>query len=278
MHPHSLPTPTLMRRSLFAAVLFSVLFVPSLSAQGTKDSTLVRANKADLDSIARDKTAPGYSKRAQSRIRVRDSLFLVRAVTPAPAPAPAPEPKPVPAPTPTPEPKPVPAPTPAPEPAPAPAPAPTPSPTPNTGPVIFTHPYAPPTNGAAFAELPRDTVSVAVPAPTRTITVVSLQAAYDTAQTGDRLLIPRTTVTSPTFGLTRARRMGDDPGDGLDERDHAGDWRCGERGQHRLAAHHIRFLGPLTITTRPARRTRCSARTTARPASRRFRTTSSSTG
>jgi outer membrane biosynthesis protein TonB len=247
MHPHSLPTPTLMRRSLFAAVLFSVLFVPSLAAQGTKDSTLVRANKADLDSLARDKTAPGYSKRAQSRIRVRDSLFLVRAVTPAPAPAPAPAPTPTPTPTPTPEPTPTPAPAPEPTPTPTPAPAPAPSPTP----IIFTHPYAPPSNGAAFAELPRDTVSIAVPAPTRTINVVSLQAAFDTAKTGDRLLIPsRTTVTSPTFRSTA--RTGWVTIQGTDTTSEITQVIGGEVSAVNIAsqAHHIQFLGPLKITTR----------------------------
>jgi hypothetical protein len=80
------------------ALLSLVAFAPpaTVAAQGTAaDSAHFRAVKADLDSIARDKTAPSYSKRAQSRIRLRDSLRTI-----APPAPPKPDPTPTPAPTP----------------------------------------------------------------------------------------------------------------------------------------------------------------------------------
>jgi hypothetical protein len=236
------------------AVAF-LLFAAPLHAQGTKDSALVRANKADLDSIARDKTAPAYSKRAQARIRVRDSLFLVRVVAPAPAPAPAPTPVEPPKDTV------VVKPAEPPKDSVVVVKPPTDS-VPSQPPVITPpdstlasgfapHPYPKPTNGAAFAQLPLDSVSIAVPAPTRTINVVSLQAAYDTAKTGDRLLIPRaTTVVSPTFGPTaRASWV---TIQGTDTTSVITQLSGGAVSAVNIAsqAHHIQFLGPLKITTR----------------------------
>lgn len=176
---------TALRRHRFIALLVStLLFVASpLGAQGAKDSALVRANRMDLDSIARDKTAPGYSKRAQARIRMRDSLFLVRTVTPAPTPAPTPTTEP--APTPTTPPVIVVDSTPT-----------TPPPvvvTPGAppGPVLFTHPIAPPANGAVLAELPRDTVDVSWPASARRYSCTNLQACLDTAKTGDEVRLAK---------------------------------------------------------------------------------------
>lgn len=82
--------PTLHRRGVVALLLAASLAACSSTAdaQGTAaDTAHWRATRSDLDSIARDKTAPAYSKRAQSRIRVRDSLRLVGPVTPPPPPA-----------------------------------------------------------------------------------------------------------------------------------------------------------------------------------------------
>lgn len=78
-----------MRRLI--ALLALTLSTAALHAQGTAaDSAHWRDTKVDLDSIARDKTAPLYSKRAQARIRVRDSLRTVGPVTPPPQPVPVP--------------------------------------------------------------------------------------------------------------------------------------------------------------------------------------------
>lgn len=168
-----------MRLRLSLVTLLALVLAIPAHAQGAKDSALVRGNKIDLDSIARDKTAPAYSKRAQARIRARDSLFLVRTVTPPPVTQPPVVQPPVVVADSTPT-----QPTP---PAPTPTPAPVPSPVPTS--VIFSHPFAPPSNGAVLAELPRDTVDVSYPAITRRILVTSLQAAIDTAKTGDELLL-----------------------------------------------------------------------------------------
>lgn len=69
---------------LGALLIALTLALPQLHAQSTAadDSAHWRATKADLDSIARDRGAPAYSKRAQTRIRTRDSL---RVFKPAPA-------------------------------------------------------------------------------------------------------------------------------------------------------------------------------------------------
>lgn len=132
-----------------------------------------------------------------------------------------------------------------------PVPTPTPiDPTPVvTAGVIFVHPFAPPTNGAAFAELPRDTVPIDVPAPTRTIAVVSLQQALDTARTGDRLLIPRNSRTEqlqvrPTARTGWVTIQGTDSTSVITT--------SGTSSQSAIAilsrAHHVRLLGPLRVT------------------------------
>lgn len=78
-------------RSLGTLALFSAITLLAAAAPATAQSTAAedsahwRANKIDLDSMARDRSAPAYSKRAQSRIRLRDSL---RVFNPAPRPVP----------------------------------------------------------------------------------------------------------------------------------------------------------------------------------------------
>lgn len=62
------------------------------------------------------------------------------------------------------------------------------TPGPGPSPVLFTHPFGPPANGAVLAALPQDTVSVEYPTIRRRIPVVSMQAALDTARAGDELL------------------------------------------------------------------------------------------
>lgn len=77
------------RFSLTLAALLCAA-APAL-AQGTAaDSAHWRATKIDLDSIARDKTAPQYSKRAAARIRARDSLRTVAPPAPPIPPTPTP--------------------------------------------------------------------------------------------------------------------------------------------------------------------------------------------
>jgi hypothetical protein len=176
-------------RHRFVALLITLLLFAAspLGAQGTKDSALVRANKVDLDSASKRTTSPTV-KRLVRKVVVRDSLFLVRTVATAPAPAPAPAP--------TPEPKPVPSPKPTKPPVvvvdsapPAPSPAPTPAPSPTPSAVIFSHPFAPPANGAQLAQLPLDTVDVSPPAVVRVIRTSNPQAALDTARTGDQIRV-----------------------------------------------------------------------------------------
>jgi hypothetical protein len=127
----------------------------------------------------------------------------------------------------------------------------TPPPTPGAPPgTIFSHPYPPPANGAAFAELPRDTVSLAVPAPTRRIVVASLQAALDTAQTGDLLIVPARSTTSCLL-VKQTARAGWVTVQGTDSTSVI---TCGVGGATssigvNSRAHHVLFLGPLTITT-----------------------------
>lgn len=117
---------------------------------------------------------------------------------------------------------------------------------------IFTHPYSAPSNGAALAEFPRDTVSIVVPASTRTINVVgsNLQAAYDTAQTGDLLKIGSgVTVVSPTFNLKA--RAGWVTIQGTDTTSVITQNTGGAVSAINIGnqAHHIQFLGPLKIRT-----------------------------
>jgi hypothetical protein len=64
--------------------------------------------------------------------------------------------------------------------------------TPGGGGATLTHPFAPPSNGAAFAELPRKQVDVSYPATTNTIRVPSgadLQAVLDNAPAGSNILL-----------------------------------------------------------------------------------------
>lgn len=95
--------------------------------------------------------------------------------------------------TPSPVPVPTPAPTPTPTPSPADTAAPvvivTPGPTP--GPVLFTHPFGPPANGAVLATLPQDTVDASYPAIARRVSCSNLQACLDTAKTGDEIRLAR---------------------------------------------------------------------------------------
>lgn len=120
---------------------------------------------------------------------------------------------------------------------------------------IFTHPYSAPSNGAALAEFPRDTVSIYVPAPTRTINVAAtsngLQQAYDTAASGDLLKLPSGyTYYSPTFNLkSRASWVTIQGTDttSIISQTVGGAVSAVNFGNQ---AHHIQFLGPLKITTR----------------------------
>jgi hypothetical protein len=121
-------------------------------------------------------------------------------------------------------------------------------PKPDTLPIIFVHPYAPQPNGAAYAELPRDTVSTVVPLPTRTIPVVSLQAALDTAKTGDLLKIPSNHITShlhvrPTSRTSWVTIQGTDSTSIIQTTIGGSESAVNiESG-----AHHVRFLGPLLM-------------------------------
>lgn len=65
------------------------------------------------------------------------------------------------------------------------------TPGPGPGPVLFTHPFAPPANGALLATLPRDTVDASYPAITRRVSCTNLQACLDTAKTGDEIRLAK---------------------------------------------------------------------------------------
>lgn len=114
---------------------------------------------------------------------------------------------------------------------------------------IAPHPYPAPANGAKLAELPREVVSTTVPPPTRTINVISLVAAYDTARTGDRLLIPRNHTTSNAHFKATARASWVTI-QGTDSTSVITGTVGGAESSVNIEprAHHIRFLGPLTIT------------------------------
>lgn len=211
-----------MKRAMFRrgalALQLLLLAAAPLAAQGTAgDTAFVRATKADLDSIARDRSAPQYSKRAQSRIRARADSLLAASIVVAKPPADTAAPPVVV----------------------------TPGAPPGT---IFSHPFAPLPNGALFAELPRDTVSLDVPAPTRTIRVVSLQQAYDTARAGDRLLIPANHTTNDLYIHANAR-AGWVTIQGTDSTSVIQTAIGGATSAVNIEsrAHHVRFLGPLTI-------------------------------
>lgn len=118
------------------------------------------------------------------------------------------------------------------------------------GSVLFVHPYAPLPNGTAYAEFPRDTVSLAVPSPTRTIQVVNLQQALDTARTGDLLKIPANNTTSCLLVKETARPSWVT----VQGTDSTSVITCGIGGSTssigiQSRAHHVRFLGPLSIRT-----------------------------
>lgn len=128
---------------------------------------------------------------------------------------------------------------------------------PDTGPVVITpggsslfapHPFPPLSNGALFAELPRDSVPITIPAPTRTIVVSSLRQAYDTARTGDRLLIPRNHTTDIVH-LGPTSRTGWVTIQGTDSTSVITTTVGGAESAVHFdpGAHHIRLLGPLTI-------------------------------
>ncbi len=72
---------------------------------------------------------------------------------------------------------------------------------PPPGGTAWTHPFGLFTNQAVPAEFPRDTVDVAYPSITRKIAVTptTLQAALDSAKTGDELLLPPGSVTNTTY-------------------------------------------------------------------------------
>jgi hypothetical protein len=121
---------------------------------------------------------------------------------------------------------------------------------PPPGGAIWVHPFSPLSIGAVFAEFPKDSVSVKVPAPTRTINVVSLQAALDTAQTGDRLLIPRQHKTlslhvRPTSRASWVTVQGTDTTSVISTVTGGSEASVIVEPK----AHHVRFLGPLKITT-----------------------------
>jgi hypothetical protein len=169
------------RSSVFALAVsvFVAAAATPIAAQGTAaDSAHWRATKADLDSIARDRSSPGYSKRAQARIRARDSLRAVPIVV---------------------------QPTPIPTPPPADTTTPTPVPAPSPG-TIAAHPYPTPANGAIFAALPRARVDTTTPSVTRIIRTTNLAAALDTARDGDEIRIPPgTRIANVTQGKPGTR-------------------------------------------------------------------------
>lgn len=75
-----------MKRVMICFVGLVMLYLAprDVYAQTARDTTFVTKSRADLDSIARDKTAPQYSKRAQTRLRARMDSLLRGAPTPPP--------------------------------------------------------------------------------------------------------------------------------------------------------------------------------------------------
>lgn len=118
---------------------------------------------------------------------------------------------------------------------------------------IFAHPYAPPANGAAFAELPRDTVSLEVPASARRIVVSSLQAALDTARDNDLLIVPAGSRTND-LQVNPTARAGWVTIQGTDSTSVINGAVGGATSAVSInpRAHHVRLLGPLRITTTAA--------------------------
>lgn len=201
------------------------------------DSTYVRRIKQDVDSISRDYYRPAYVKRAQTRIKARSDSILhnkvdtvittvvrvdtvyIKDTTVATAPPDTTTPKDTV----------------------------TPGAPPGT---VWTHPYPPPSNGALFAQFPKDTVQVVIPAPTRTINVQSLQAALDTAKNGDRLLIPANNRTDmlhvrPTARTSWVTIQGTDSTSVITTTVGGSESAVIVESK----AHHVRFLGPLKITS-----------------------------
>jgi hypothetical protein len=148
---------------------------------------LARRVSSDADSIARDRSAPQYTKRAVVRlkasadslrqnattavrvdtVRIADTVIVAQQGTPTPPQAVDSQPT-------------------------APPPV-----------VAWSHPFAPPSNGAVLAELPRDTVDVSYPPIARRIACTNLQACLDTAFSGDEILLApgsvhRNVIVRPT--------------------------------------------------------------------------------
>lgn len=112
----------------------------------------------------------------------------------------------------------------------------------------WVHPYPPQPNGTAYAEFPRDSVSAVVPPTTRTIQVQSLQVALDTAQSGDLLVIPSKSVTD-NLAVKNTSRSGWVTIQGTDTSSAIRGTIGGAVAAVTInfGAHHVRFLGPLTI-------------------------------
>lgn len=138
-----------MKRFLLALLTGALVALPA-HAQTKRDTAFAAKAKVALDSIARDKTAPQYSRRNQTRLRSWvDSLLMGPAkpdsviVLPPPPDTTTPPPPP---------------------------------------------PDTDSTSIAAPAELPRSVPSFTIPPATRTYTITSdLQRAIDTAKAGDEL-------------------------------------------------------------------------------------------
>jgi hypothetical protein len=207
---------TIRTITLFATLLSACAATPALAQ--TKDQKHVAQELARLTPVSAALTR--YCKTVKPAVYVcgapRDSLaraiaaesaYAAPYVPPAPAPAPAPKPEPKPEPNPAPVPQPTPSPVPAPPPAPAPVPVPLPSPAPIPS-SASTYPV--PTglglNIAQVAELPRDTAATPYPAITRQVRVsliANLQAALNTAQPGDELLLPAGATYTGDFMLPK---------------------------------------------------------------------------
>src|SRR5574338_1000625 len=133
-----------MKRFLLALLTGALVALPA-HAQTKRDTAFAAKAKVALDSIARDKTAPQYSRRNQTRLRSWVDSLLMGTAKPDSVIVPPPPP-----PDTT---------------------TPPPPPPPDTSVSI-----------ATLAELPRTVPAFAIPAPTRAYTVTSnLQAALDTA-------------------------------------------------------------------------------------------------
>jgi hypothetical protein len=122
---------------------------------------------------------------------------------------------------------------------------------PPAGGTLFVHPYPPLPNGALFAQFPRESVTVVVPPPTRTIVVQSLQAALDTAKTGDLLRIPANNTTTHLYLRASQPHQGWVTIAGTDATSVITQTVGGATSAINMesGSHHVRFLGPLTVRT-----------------------------